>query len=94
MAQLRLSVEHSGFKFEPEPEIAAEKLKLHSGGKCSQALRLAMSGGEVPDEDLLLPRSVKRRSKRDKDTSVAGKSKQGSANSSNASHRRGCFGLC
>jgi hypothetical protein len=39
---LRLSVEHSDFIFQPEPTEAAEMLKYHSGGKCGQALLMAM----------------------------------------------------
>ena len=43
--KLRLSVEHSGFIFQPEPSVAAEMLKHHSGGKCSEALLMAQGGG-------------------------------------------------
>lgn len=40
--QLKLSVEHSGFTFQPEPEEAVEMLKQHSGGKVSEALHMAI----------------------------------------------------
>lgn len=64
--KLRLSVEHSGFTFQPEPAVAAEMLKLHSGGKCSEALLMAQqqgdggggetsSGMEGSSRDVLLP---------------------------------------
>lgn len=41
-SQLKLSIEHSGFLFQPEPTEAADMLKLHSGGKVSEALLMAM----------------------------------------------------
>jgi len=41
--QLKLSVEHSGFAFERNPEAAIEKLQLHSGGKVSKALEKALN---------------------------------------------------
>lgn len=41
--QMRISHEHSGFTFEPEPSKAAEMVKLHSGGKVSEALLMSMS---------------------------------------------------
>lgn len=40
---LKLSVEHSGFIFQPEPADAAEMLQHHSGGKCSEALLMAQN---------------------------------------------------
>jgi 8-oxo-dGTP pyrophosphatase MutT (NUDIX family) len=40
--QLKLSHEHSGFTFEPEPSRAAVLLKHHSWGKCSEAPLMAM----------------------------------------------------
>lgn len=40
--RLKLSVEHSGFEFEKDPEKAAELLSKHSGGNGSKALLLAM----------------------------------------------------
>jgi hypothetical protein len=39
---LKVSVEHSGFTFQSEPKEAAEMIKLHSGGKMSEALLMAM----------------------------------------------------
>lgn len=42
-------MEHTGFLFQPEPTEAAEMLKLHSGGRVSEALLMAMdknSGAE------------------------------------------------
>ena len=36
---------HSGFKFEKNPKISAELLKLHSGGAGSKALLLAVRNG-------------------------------------------------
>lgn len=39
---LHLSVEHSGFWFERDPEKAIQLLQLHSGGKVSKALAMAM----------------------------------------------------
>jgi len=44
--RLKLSDEHSGFMFEPNAIRAAELLRLHSGGKCSNALLMAMSHDE------------------------------------------------
>ena len=41
--KLKLSNEHSGFTFVSEPARAAEMLRHHSGGKCSDALLMAMS---------------------------------------------------
>jgi hypothetical protein len=40
--QLKFSVEHQGFRFEKDPAIAAESLKMHSGGKISVALKMAL----------------------------------------------------
>ena len=40
---LKLSVEHSGFAFESQPQQAIELLELHSGGKVSKALGKACS---------------------------------------------------
>lgn len=39
--KLQLSVEHSGWMFQPEPSESAELLKLHSGGKVTEALLMA-----------------------------------------------------
>lgn len=39
--KLRLSHEHTGFTFEKEPEKAIELMQHHSGGKVSEALRMA-----------------------------------------------------
>ena len=47
--QLKLSVEHAGFCFQPEPSVAIEMLQHHSGGKCSEALRLAQQQREGGD---------------------------------------------
>ena len=44
--QLKLSVEHSGFLFQPEPREAADMLKQHSGGKVREALLMAMERDE------------------------------------------------
>jgi hypothetical protein len=44
---LKLSVEHSGFTFQSEPKEAAEMIKLHSGGKMSEALLMAMEKESV-----------------------------------------------
>ena len=41
--RLKLSKEHSGFTFIQEPRRAADMLHHHSGGKCSDALLMAMS---------------------------------------------------
>jgi hypothetical protein len=60
---LKLSVEHSGFTFQSEPKKAAEMIKLHSGGKTSEALLMAMD-----KESVVLPNSPdRRRSKYQKD---------------------------
>ena len=40
---LRLSHEHAGFLFQPNPEDAVKMLQHHSGGKCSQALLMSMT---------------------------------------------------
>jgi 8-oxo-dGTP pyrophosphatase MutT (NUDIX family) len=40
--RLKLSVEHSGFMFEKNPERSAELLQKHSGGNGSKALLMAM----------------------------------------------------
>lgn len=48
--KLRLSFEHSGFIFQPEPEVAADMLKLHSGGKVSAALLMAMGRSIVHEK--------------------------------------------
>jgi hypothetical protein len=39
--KLRLSHEHTGFTFENQQETAIDLLKYHSGGKVSEALRMA-----------------------------------------------------
>lgn len=41
--KLKLSIEHSGFRFEPNPQEAALLLKHHSGGKVAEALKMALS---------------------------------------------------
>lgn len=38
---LQLSVEHSGFSFEPNPSVIIEVLDLHSGGKVKKAISMA-----------------------------------------------------
>ena len=39
--KIRLSMEHTGFTFEQKPERAIQLLQYHSGGKISQALKMA-----------------------------------------------------
>lgn len=46
-SQLKLSEEHQGFMFEKDLSKAVESLTLHSGGKVSKALRMALENGEV-----------------------------------------------
>jgi hypothetical protein len=63
LLQLKLSDEHSGFIFQPEPVTSAGMLKVHSGGKVSQALLMATSRADdstgavrtTPPWDLLPP---------------------------------------
>ena len=43
VCQLKLSVEHSGFTFEKDPQKAMEMLHLHSGGKVAEALKKAVN---------------------------------------------------
>ena len=43
MTKLKLSIEHSGFKFIPNPTDAIESLQYHSGGKISYALQQAIN---------------------------------------------------
>lgn len=51
--RLKLSVEHAGFIFQPEPDEAAEMIQLHSGGKCAEALRMAQrQNGKPPPSRL------------------------------------------
>lgn len=40
--KLKISEEHGGFTFEPDMKKAAEEIQLHSGGKNSKVLRMAM----------------------------------------------------
>jgi hypothetical protein len=40
--QLDLSEEHSGFTFQRDPLVAADMLQQHSGGKPSEAVRMAL----------------------------------------------------
>ncbi|KAL3796934.1 hypothetical protein HJC23_000687 [Cyclotella cryptica] len=44
---LKLSEEHQGFMFERNLSKAAESLTLHSGGKVSTALRMAVENGQL-----------------------------------------------
>lgn len=44
--KLRLSHEHQGFIFEPDPRDAPRQLLLHSGGKVSKALEMALQNDE------------------------------------------------
>lgn len=46
---LRLSDEHTGFRFERSLDEAAKAVELHSGGKCSVAVRALASGTAAPD---------------------------------------------
>jgi hypothetical protein len=39
--QAKLSNEHTGFAFEKYPDVVATLLQHHSGGKCSEALKMA-----------------------------------------------------
>jgi hypothetical protein len=39
--QVKLSAEHQGFAFEKYPDVAITLLQHHSGGKCSEALKMA-----------------------------------------------------
>jgi hypothetical protein len=41
--KIKISHEHAGFTFQPDPKEAAEMLKLHSGGKPSEVLFMALS---------------------------------------------------
>mmetsp|Transcript_19319 Transcript_19319/g.23194 ORF Transcript_19319/g.23194 Transcript_19319/m.23194 type:complete len:207 (+) Transcript_19319:128-748(+) len=45
--RLRLSVEHSGYKFEKDLEKASDMLEKHSGGAGSKALRKAIELGSL-----------------------------------------------
>lgn len=40
--KLQLSEEHSGFRFEANPDVAVNLLKHHSGGKVMEALKMAL----------------------------------------------------
>ena len=44
--KLRLSHEHQGFIFEPDPKDAPRQLLLHSGGKVSKALEMALQNDD------------------------------------------------
>lgn len=46
---IKLSHEHQGFLFEPNPRKAVDLLTQHSGGKVSTALSLAIAQGEIKD---------------------------------------------
>jgi 8-oxo-dGTP pyrophosphatase MutT (NUDIX family) len=50
--RLKLSIEHSGFVFEKDPEISANLLKSHSGGHGSKALLMAMEREEEDKIDI------------------------------------------
>ncbi|CAB9500217.1 NUDIX domain [Seminavis robusta] len=39
--QLKLSLEHQGFAFEKVSDVASTLLQYHSGGKCSESLKMA-----------------------------------------------------
>jgi len=49
--QLRLSVEHSGFTFQKNPAECADMLKLHSGGKVSEAVCMHFQVQAKPAEE-------------------------------------------
>ena len=57
MLMLKLSEEHQGFLFEPDPRRAIDLLKQHTGGKVSTALDMAMAQGEIKDVTTPLERS-------------------------------------
>ena len=44
--KLRLSLEHQGFIIEPDPRDAPRQLLLHSGGKVSKALEMALQNDD------------------------------------------------
>jgi hypothetical protein len=52
LSQLKLSHEHSGFRFVKVPAISAELLQKHSGGHGSRALLMAMGIEAEANEDL------------------------------------------
>mmetsp|Transcript_19142 Transcript_19142/g.40255 ORF Transcript_19142/g.40255 Transcript_19142/m.40255 type:complete len:122 (+) Transcript_19142:562-927(+) len=45
--KLKMSHEHQGFIFEPNPKRCVEYLTQHSGGKISTALRMAIEQGQI-----------------------------------------------
>lgn len=47
MLMLKLSHEHQGFRFEPDPRRAVDLLMQHSGGKVSKALGMALAQGDM-----------------------------------------------
>lgn len=48
---IKLSHEHQGFIFEPNPMKAVDLLIQHSGGKVSTALGMAIANGQIKDFD-------------------------------------------
>mmetsp|Transcript_31547 Transcript_31547/g.48049 ORF Transcript_31547/g.48049 Transcript_31547/m.48049 type:complete len:593 (+) Transcript_31547:36-1814(+) len=58
--RLKLSIEHSGFEFEKDPEKSAELLKKHSGGKGSKALLMAIQRErkDEPTSDLIVEKAA------------------------------------
>eukprot|EP00984_Skeletonema_dohrnii_P010215 scaffold3992_cov141-Skeletonema_dohrnii-CCMP3373.AAC.2 len=57
MLMLKLSEEHQGFLFEPDPRRAVDLLVQHSGGKVSTALDMAIAQGEIKDVTTSLERN-------------------------------------
>ena len=57
MLMLKLSEEHQGFLFEPDPRRAIDLLNQHSGGKVSTALDMAMAQGDIKDVTAPLERN-------------------------------------
>jgi len=48
--KLKLSNEHSGFTFEKDMMKAADLVKQHSGGKCAEALRMALMHQDTTEQ--------------------------------------------
>jgi 8-oxo-dGTP pyrophosphatase MutT (NUDIX family) len=85
---IKLSHEHQGFIFEPNPMKAVDLLIQHSGGKVSTALGMAIVNGQMKD---VTPSSAQ---KKEVESKVIGKPRADEAKDEKDKGMLDCFNCC